>query len=147
MKPSQLTAAEFQLMKSHSEIGASLLSGSRFPLLRLAQEIARTHHEWWNGRGYVGLSGEQIPLASRIVSVADTFDAITHDRPYRAGRTISQALEELRNEAGRQFDPTVVAAVARVLESEMGFREAVQVDASLTAERARWSRMPLTRTA
>ena len=134
-------------MKTHTEIGASLLSGSRFPLLRLAQEIARTHHEWWNGRGYLGLTGKQIPLASRIVSVADTFDAITHDRPYRAGRTIRQAFEELRNEAGRQFDPMVVDAVARVLESEMGFKDAGQADASLTAERASWSRMPLTRTA
>jgi HD-GYP domain-containing protein (c-di-GMP phosphodiesterase class II) len=69
------------------------------------------------------LSGEQIPLASRIVTVADTFDAITHDRPYRAGRTIRMAIEELRREAGRQFDPVVVDAIARVLETEMGFDE------------------------
>ena len=123
MKPGRLTAAEFEMMKTHAEIGARLLSGSRFPLLRLAQEIARTHHEWWNGNGYLGLSGEQIPLASRIVTVADTFDAITHDRPYRAGRTIRMAIEELRREAGRQFDPVVVDAIARVLETEMGFDE------------------------
>lgn len=114
MKPGRLTSAEFEVMKTHAEIGA---------LLRLAQEIARTHHEWWNGNGYVGLSGEQIPLASRIVTVADTFDAITHDRPYRAGRSIRMAIEELRREAGRQFDPMVVDAIARVLESEMGFSE------------------------
>ncbi len=147
MKPSPLTAAEFDMMKTHTEIGARLLSGSRFPLLRLAQEIARTHHEWWNGNGYLGLAGDQIPLASRIVSVADTFDAITHDRPYRVGRTIRQAIEELRKEAGRQFDPVVVDAVARVLETEMGFRESRQAPASATAERASWSSIPLTRTA
>ncbi len=136
MKPGRLTAAEFEMMKTHTEIGARLLSGSRFPLLRLAQEIARTHHEWWNGNGYLGLVAEQIPLASRIVTVADTFDAITHDRPYRAGTTIRKAIEELRREAGRQFDPVVVDAIARVLESEMGFTETIQPLACLTAERA-----------
>lgn len=135
------------MMKTHTEIGARLLSGSRFPPLRLAQEIARTHHEGWNGNGYLGLAGEQIPLASRIVSVADTFDAITHDRPYRVGRTIRQAIEELRKEAGRQFDPVVVDAVARVLETEMWFRESRQAPASATAERASWSSIPLSRTA
>jgi putative two-component system response regulator len=123
MKPSKLTPEEYEVMKGHTEIGARLLSGSRFPLLRLAQEIARTHHEWWNGGGYIGLLGEQIPLASRIVSVADTFDAITQDRPYRAGTTIRKAVEELRRQAGSQFDPVVVDAIARVLESEMGFDE------------------------
>jgi putative two-component system response regulator len=120
MKPGRLTPEEFEVMKTHTDIGARLLSGSRFPLLRLAQEIARTHHEWWNGGGYLGLAGDQIPLASRIVTVADTFDAITHDRPYRPGRTIQLAIEELRREAGRQFDPAVVDAFARVLETEMG---------------------------
>ena len=123
MKPSNLTPEEYEVMKGHTEIGARLLSGSRFPLLRLAQEIARTHHEWWNGGGYIGLSREQIPLASRIVSVADTFDAITHDRPYRAAKTIRKAIEELRRQAGRQFDPVVVDAIARVLKAEMGFDE------------------------
>ncbi len=123
MKPGRLTPAEFEVMKSHTEIGARLLSGSRFPLLRLAEEIARTHHEWWSGNGYCGLAADQIPLASRIVTVADTFDAITHDRPYRAGASIRMAVEELRREAGRQFDPAVVDAIARVLEAEMGFDE------------------------
>ena len=123
MKPGRLTPQEFEVMKTHTAIGEKLLSGSRFPLLRLAQEIARTHHEWWNGSGYFGLAGEQIPLASRIVTVADTFDAITHDRPYRPAATIRKALEELRREAGRQFDPTVVEAIAQVLAEEMGFEE------------------------
>jgi putative two-component system response regulator len=123
MKPGRLTPEEFATMKTHTEIGARLLSGSRFPLLRLAQEIARTHHEWWNGAGYFGLVGEAIPLASRIVAVADTFDAITHDRPYRAAATIRAALDELRREAGRQFDPQVVEAMARVLKSEVGLDE------------------------
>ena len=121
MKPGRLTVSEFDLMKSHAEIGERLLSGSRFPLLRLAQEIARTHHEHWNGAGYFGLAGHAIPLASRIVTVADAFDAITHDRPYRPATTIRRAIEELRREAGRQFDPEVVDALSRVLEAEAGF--------------------------
>lgn len=123
MKPGRLTPEEFATMRTHTEIGARLLSGSRFPLLRLAQEIARTHHEWWNGAGYFGLVGEAIPLASRIVSVADTFDAITHDRPYRAAASIRAALDELHRYAGSQFDPQVVDAMARVLEAEVGLGE------------------------
>ena len=105
-------------MKSHTEIGARILSGSRFPLMRLAQEIARSHHECWDGKGYYGLVGDNIPLASRIVTVADAFDALTHDRPYRAGRSIRAAIEELRREAGRQFDAEIVDALAIVLERE-----------------------------
>jgi putative two-component system response regulator len=127
MKPGKLTPEELAVMRSHTEIGALLLSGSQFPLLRLAEEIARTHHEWWNGNGYRGLAGEAIPLASRIVAVADTFDAITHDRPYRAAASIRAALDELRREAGRQFDPRVVEAMARALEAEMGLEPAAPV--------------------
>jgi putative two-component system response regulator len=127
MKPGKLTPEELAVMRSHTEIGARLLSGSQFPLLRLAEEIARTHHEWWNGNGYRGLAGEAIPLASRIVAVADTFDAITHDRPYRAAASIRAALDELRREAGRQFDPRVVEAMARALEAEMGLEPAAPV--------------------
>jgi putative two-component system response regulator len=118
LKPGRLSPAEYEVMKSHTEIGARILSGSRFPLMRLAQEIARSHHEWWDGNGYYGLTGDNIPLASRIVTVADAFDALTHDRPYRAGRSIRAAIEELRSEAGRQFDAQVVEALAVVLERE-----------------------------
>ncbi|HEY8534981.1 MAG TPA: HD domain-containing phosphohydrolase, partial [Vicinamibacterales bacterium] len=120
LKAGRLTREEHTLMKAHTEIGARLLSGSRFPLLRLAQEIARTHHEHWDGSGYLGLRGDGIPLASRIVSVADAFDALTNDRPYRPATSIQLAIEEIRREAGRQFDPAVVDALVRVLESEAG---------------------------
>ncbi len=118
LKPGRLTPAEFEVMKTHTEIGARILSGSRFPLMRLAQEISQSHHESWNGAGYYGLTAENIPLASRIVTVADAFDALTHDRPYRAGTTIQKAIEELRREAGRQFDPQVVEALAQTLERQ-----------------------------
>jgi putative nucleotidyltransferase with HDIG domain len=120
LKPGRLTPAEFEVMKTHTEIGAQILSGSRFPLMQLAAEIAQSHHESWTGGGYYGLVGENIPLASRIVTVADAFDALTHDRPYRPATTIQKAVEELKREAGRQFDPQLVAVLSDVLERQPG---------------------------
>src|SRR5690606_29568805 len=113
----------------------------RFPLLRLAQEIARTHHEHWDGSGYAGLRGGEIPLASRIVSVADAFDALTNDRPYRPATTMLLAVEEIRRESGRQFDPEVVDALVRVLESEAGFTPGAELQLGST-ERRRARRAP-----
>jgi putative two-component system response regulator len=97
-------------------IGAQILSDGGFPVLRLAEEIALTHHERWDGKGYPrGLSGDQIPLAGRIVSVADTFDALVHPRPYKAAWTVEDALEEIRRETGHRYDPAVVDAMLRVV--------------------------------
>jgi putative two-component system response regulator len=111
LKPGSLTAAEFEVMKGHVGVGAEILSGSRSPLLRVAEEVALTHHEWWDGSGYrAGLRADEIPLAGRIVAVADVFDALTHDRPYKAAAPLDEALEEIRSLSGRQFDPSVVAA-------------------------------------
>ena len=82
LKPGRLTAAEFELMKSHTLIGAEILSGSTWPLLQMAEEIALSHHERWDGTGYPdGKEEEKIPLSGRIVIVADNFDALTHSRP------------------------------------------------------------------
>ena len=83
LKPGKLTPEEFNLMKRHTEVGASILSGSSAPVLQLAEQIALTHHERWDGSGYMGLKGEEIPLCGRIVAVADVFDALTHERPYK----------------------------------------------------------------
>jgi putative two-component system response regulator len=111
LKPGALTPQEFDTMKTHVEIGASILSGSQFPLFQLAAEIALTHHERWDGTGYTyGLSGEEIPLAGRIVAVADVFDALTHDRPYKQAWPIPKAVEEIRGLRGAHFDPAVVDA-------------------------------------
>jgi cyclic di-GMP phosphodiesterase len=111
LKPGSLTAAEFEVMKGHVGVGAEILSGSRSPLLRVAEQVALTHHEWWDGSGYqAGLRADEIPLAGRIVAVADVFDALTHDRPYKSAAPLDQALEEIRGLSGRQFDPSVVAA-------------------------------------
>jgi len=115
LKPGSLTAAEFEVMKSHVSVGAEILSGSRSPLLRVAEQVALTHHEWWDGSGYpAGLKEEEIPLAGRIVAVADVFDALTHDRPYKTAASLDEALEETRCLSGRQFDPSVVAALEQL---------------------------------
>ena len=110
-KPGKLTEEEFDRMKLHSELGAKLLGNKTSPLLKLAEEIAMYHHERWDGTGYgIGLAGENIPISARIVAVADAFDAMTHDRPYRSAMGVSKAMEELRQKAGTQFDPQVVRA-------------------------------------
>ena len=108
LKPGKLTSNEFEFMKNHTLIGARILTGSRFPLLQLAEEIALTHHERWDGEGYNHLKQDSTPLASRIVAVTDAFDALTHDRPYRMACSVEDAMREIENERGRQFDPWLV---------------------------------------
>jgi putative two-component system response regulator len=111
MKPSQLNQEEFELVKRHTLVGAELLSGSQSPLLKIAETIAFTHHERWDGTGYPrGLKGEAIPLEGRILAVADSFDALTHHRSYRTARTLQEAVAEISSQSGKQFDPKVVAA-------------------------------------
>jgi putative two-component system response regulator len=110
-KPGRLDEAEMATMRAHTTIGASILAEGRSPMLRLAEEIARAHHERWDGTGYpAGLAGEAIPLAGRIVAVADVFDALAHDRPYRPAWPLADAIAEIRGQRGRQFDPAVVEA-------------------------------------
>ncbi|WP_235693030.1 PAS domain S-box protein [Deinococcus aquaedulcis] len=111
LKPGRLTPEEFDIVKTHTTIGASLLDDSRSVLMQAAQTIALTHHERWDGAGYPqGLRGEAIPLLGRIVAVADVYDALTSERPYKRAWTHEAAVAELRAQAGRQFDPQVVAA-------------------------------------
>jgi putative two-component system response regulator len=106
LKPDKLNDAERQIMRTHTTVGAELLSKSNIPHMQMAEEIARHHHEWWNGEGYPGnLSGSAIPLASRITALADVFDALTHKRPYKEAWPIEKALEEIRQLKGTQFDP------------------------------------------
>jgi putative two-component system response regulator len=113
LKPGKLTDEEFEQMKAHSTIGAEILSGSSSSLLRMAEKIALTHHEWWDGQGYPnGLAGERIPLAGRIAAVADVFDALTHQRPYKHAWTIEDGVAEIFHQGGHHFDPAVVHAFA-----------------------------------
>jgi putative two-component system response regulator len=113
-KPGKLTPAEFEQMKTHATIGGQMLAGSAFALLEVAEEIALTHHERWDGSGYpAGLAGEAIPIAGRIVAVADVYDALTHVRPYKAAWSKSDAIAEITTDAGSHFDPGVVDAFVR----------------------------------
>lgn len=116
LKPGKLTPEEWEVMKSHSQIGANLLSNSSSKLLNYAEEIALTHHEKWNGLGYPrGLKGEEIPLSGRIVAVCDVFDALTSERPYKKAWTTDRALEVIRADSGTHFDPGIVDAFFAVL--------------------------------
>jgi putative two-component system response regulator len=115
LKPGRLTPDEFEQVKAHTTLGARMLAGGTTPLLRLAEELTLTHHEHWDGNGYLGLAGEETPLPSRIVAVADVFDAITHDRPYKPAWEQARAIAEIEGESGGKFDPTVVQAFVPVM--------------------------------
>jgi len=111
LKPSRLTAAEFELMKSHTLIGAEILAGSTWPVLKLGEEIALSHHERWDGTGYPdGKREGEVPISGRIVIVADNFDALTHSRPYAEAWDPEKAAAEIRRQSGQHFDPEVVEA-------------------------------------
>jgi hypothetical protein len=115
LKPGKLSTEENEVMKAHAELGARLLSGSSSPVLQMATVIAASHHERWDGAGYpAGLAEKAIPRVGRIVAVADVFDALTHDRPYKPAWPVEQAIAEIERAAGSQFDPGVVAAFLEV---------------------------------
>src|SRR4051794_24680115 len=110
-KRGPLDPEEWIAMQWHTHIGAQLLADSSSPVLQVGEEIALSHHERWDGSGYpFGLSGEEIPRCGRIVAVADVFDALTHDRPYKAAWSEEEAEAHIVGQSGSQFDPTVVEA-------------------------------------
>jgi putative two-component system response regulator len=109
LKPGPLEPAERTVMETHTTVGGELLAGSRSPLVQLAEQIARSHHERWDGTGYPhGLRGDAIPLAARICAICDVFDALLSARPYKAPWTLEQTLTELRTQRGRHFDPELI---------------------------------------
>jgi HD-GYP domain-containing protein (c-di-GMP phosphodiesterase class II) len=111
MKRTRLTVSEYEEVKRHPATGAAILSGSVSSVLRLAEEIALTHHEWWDGSGYPAkLKGDEIPLSGRIVALADVLDALTHTRPYKLAWSCDDAVSEICRLTGRLFDPAVVQA-------------------------------------
>jgi putative two-component system response regulator len=109
LKPGKLSPGEFDLVRTHTTIGAQIIGESTSAVLSMARVIAETHHERWNGEGYPhGLRGDAIPLPGRVVAVCDVFDALTHERPYKQSWTVEEAVEELVAERGRFFDPDLV---------------------------------------
>jgi putative nucleotidyltransferase with HDIG domain len=140
LKPGKLTADEFDTMKDHTVIGARILKGSSADVLQMAERIALYHHERYDGRGYpMGLRGDEIPLPGRIVAVADVFDALTHERPYKPAWPHEEAVAEIRAGSGSQFDRGVVKAfealertgALEVLETNGGPTETDRVEHSV----------------
>lgn len=122
-KHGPLTVSERMRMQSHTTVGYEILSDSESELLNMAATIALTHHEWFDGSGYPqGLLGDEIPLEGRIVAVADVFDALLSDRPYRPAMTVEQAIELIEEESGTHFDPTVVEALTENLSEALALR-------------------------
>ncbi len=121
LKPGKLTPDEFKIIQTHTEIGSRILEGSDSDLLKLSQQVALCHHEKWNGSGYPhGLQGEQIPLAGRIVAVADVFDALCSRRPYKPPLSSEEAYGIITKDSGTHFDPVCVESFGKVLEEVRG---------------------------
>ncbi len=109
LKPGPLQAGERAIVNQHTVIGSEILANSPSPLVRMAETIARSHHERWDGSGYPdGLHGEEIPLVGRICAVCDVYDALLADRPYKPAWTRERALGEIAAQRGRHFDPAIV---------------------------------------
>lgn len=124
-KPGALTEEEFIQMQDHCEIGANIIGNSKSPLLQLTREIALTHHERFDGTGYPnGLKGEEIAISGRIVSVADVFDALTEERPYKKAWSLEDAVNFIQEESGTHFDPDVVEHFMKVLDQIIAIKKA-----------------------
>ncbi len=128
LKPGKLEAGEWEIMKTHAAIGGKILSGHESELLSMARVIAETHHEKWDGSGYPnGLSGDNIPIAGRIVALADVFDALTSERPYKKEWPINDAVEFIESNSGKHFDPTYtevfMACLPRIVEIKQKYAE------------------------
>jgi HD-GYP domain-containing protein (c-di-GMP phosphodiesterase class II) len=115
-KEGKLTDEEFDVMRQHTVVGARILAGGQSELMALAETIARSHHERWDGRGYPeGTEGREIPVHARIVSIADVFDAVTTPRLYRAPWSEARAVREIEAGAGTQFDPEIAGAFLELM--------------------------------
>ncbi len=124
LKPGKLTDEEFAIMQTHTTIGAEILSGSNSAIMQMAHEIALSHHEKWNGRGYPqGLDKENIPVRARIAAVVDVFDALTSERPYKEAWPFEKAMGLIETEAGEHFDPNMVPAFISTQDEVREMRE------------------------
>ncbi len=124
LKPGKLDADEWRVMKTHAEIGARILDGADSELLEMGRQVALTHHEKWDGSGYPhGLAGVAIPQVGRICALADVFDALTAERPYKKAWTVEAALALIQAESGRHFDPALVPLFLARLPAILAIRD------------------------
>ena len=124
LKPGKFEPPEWEIMKTHSRIGADILAGDDSQLLTMARSIALNHHEKWDGSGYPGgLQGEAIPLVGRIVALADVFDALTSERPYKKAWTVEATLEYVEANRGKHFDPRLVDLMLERLPDILAIRD------------------------
>lgn len=136
LKPGKLTVEEWTIMKSHPTIGAELLDGHDAELMVMARSIALNHHEQWSGNGYPhGIKGEDIPLAARIVAIADVFDALTTPRPYKDAWPVDEAVHEINKLSGKQFEPRLVEVFNRILPDLLAIKTQHEEPAPETRER------------
>lgn len=125
LKPGRLDDAEWEVMKTHTQIGADILSGSNSTLLELAHDIALSHHEKWDGTGYPNqISGDDISFAARVSAMADVFDALTSVRPYKLAWSVEDTMDYMRRESGTQFDPSLVSVLEKELPEVLKIKEA-----------------------
>lgn len=127
LKPGKFEPDEWEVMKQHAQMGADILEGEDSDLLGMAREIALTHHEKWDGTGYPnGLKGEDIPLVGRICAIADVFDALTSERPYKKAWSVDDAINLLQENRGTHFDPAIVDAFMANLDDILAIRNSHQ---------------------
>jgi putative two-component system response regulator len=123
-KPGKLTQEEWAIMREHPVIGARIIGVHTVGLLHMAHDIALTHHERWDGSGYPrGLQGEEIPVVGRIVAVADVFDALTTQRPYKKAWPLNEAIAYIREQRGKHFDPRLVEVFLEQLPAVLEVKE------------------------
>lgn len=144
LKPGSLTTQEFEIIKTHTTIGAKLLSHSKSAILQTAEEIAISHHEKFNGQGYPnGLSKEDIPLTGRIVAIVDTFDALTSKRPYKEPYHFEKVYDIIKAERGKHFDPSITDlfidnfSQLQAIRGKIGYIDTIPQKDSLLSERDR----------
>jgi putative two-component system response regulator len=129
MKPAILDPAEWKIMKMHTVIGAKILQGSDAEFIKSGESIALSHHEKWDGSGYPnGVKGQEIPIAGRIVAIADVFDALTSKRPYKEPFTIEKSLAIVKEGRGTHFDPDVVDAFFDIQEEILNIKKQYNED-------------------
>jgi len=140
LKPGKLSDAEFEVVKTHTTIGAKILANSKAEVLQIAQKIAIAHHEKWNGKGYPqGLSGKKIPLTARIVAIVDTFDALTTRRPYKDPYPVEVACDIIRKETGQHFDPDVVEVFLEHIDEVLAIKKDVDIKEDTSSSNFTWS--------